>query len=173
MGIIESMGRAWLLFAAVLAFGACTFGGTKGGNPKWKIYKEEHDRPVPSASIRLGSMELRVTRVYLRREHTVMKTVNWSAWIRATVLSSDKLLASSFDNMFKITGRSGKVYDARMMTTGPGRATWQHQEHTGEPTHLPPNVPGEIEIWISFDSADSKPPDEPATLSVRDVQVSL
>lgn len=162
-----------LLVTAVLAFGACTFSGPKGGNPGWKIYKEEQDRPVPPQSIRLGTLELRLTRVYLRREHTVLKTVNWSAWIRATVVSSEKLPVSSFDGAFKMIGRSGKVYDAHMMTTGPGRSTWQHQEHTGEPTHLPANVPGELEIWISFDSAASKPPDEPAALTVRGVQVSL
>ncbi len=167
------MARALLLIAAVLALGACSFSGPKGGNPGWKIYKEEHDRAVPSESLRVGATELRLTRVYLRREHTVLKTVNWSAWIRATVVSSEKILASSFDKTFSVVGRSGKVYEARMMTTGPGRSTWQHQEHTGEPTYLPANVPGELEIWISFDSTAAKPPDELAALIVAGAKVSL
>jgi hypothetical protein len=162
-----------LVMTAVLALGACTFTGPKGGNPGWKIFKEEQDRPVPSQAVRLGAAELRLTRVFLRREYTVTKTVNWTAWIRATVVSAEKLPASSFDGVFKVIGRSGKTYDAHTQPTGPGRSTWQHQEHTGEPTHLPPNVPGELEIWISFESSDGKAPDELAALTFRDGRVAL
>jgi hypothetical protein len=162
-----------LLIATFLALGACSFSGPKGGKPGWKLYQEEHDRAVPSESLRMGGTELRLTRVYLRREHTVMKTVNWTARIRATVVSSEKVLASSFEKMFTVIGRSGKVYEAHTMTTGPGRSTWQHQQHTGEPTYLPANVPGELEIWISFDSTEAKPPDELAALIVADAKVSL
>ncbi|MGE0867904.1 MAG: hypothetical protein AB7P03_05055 [Kofleriaceae bacterium] len=167
------MVRALLSVAAVLVVSACTFTGPKGGNPGWKIYKEFHDRPVPSQVLRVGAMELRLTRVYLRREHTVLKTVAWSAWIRASVVSTEKLVISALDGMFTMTGRSGKAYNTHVTTTGPGRKTWQHQEHTGEPTHLPANVPGEIEIWISFDSSADKPPDEVATLTVAGVPVPL
>lgn len=167
------MVRWSLAVIAVLVAGACTFTGPKSGTPGWKIYKEQHDRPVPSAAIRVGSIELRLTRVFLRREHTVLKTVNWTAWLRATIVSSDELPASSFDDGFKMIGRSGKVYAAHTSTAGPGRATWQHQAHTGEPTHLPANVPGELDIWISFDSTADHAPDEIAALVFRDVRLGL
>ena len=167
------MRRAFLVLVGVLALDACTFTGPKSGNPGWKIFKEEHDRPVPPDPVRVGSTELRVTRVYLRREYTAVKTVNWTAWIRATVTSSEPLPLASLDGRFKVTTRSGKVYDAHTSTAGPGRATWQHQEHTGQPTHLPANVPGEIDIWISFDSNSKAPPDELGALRFGDAQVSL
>ncbi len=165
--------RTLLVLASVFAIGACSFSGTKGGNPSFKIYKKEHDRPVPPNRARVGGVELRVTRVFLRREYTVMKTVNWTAWVRARIISSETLPRASLDGAFKLVGRSGKVYDTHFGTAGPGRATWQHQEHTGQPTHLPARVPGEIDIWISFDSRAGDPPDEVGMLTFRGAELRL
>ena len=164
------MRRSLVVLTGVLLVGACTFTGTKGGTPGWKIYKEEHDRPVPPALLRAGDIDLQVKRVYLRREHTVLKTVNWTAWIRATVVSSRELPAASLDGTFKVLGRSGKVYDAHVTPTGPGRSTWQYQVHTGAPTHLPANVMGDLDIWISFDGGAHE---ELAALWFRDMQLGL
>lgn len=161
--------RSALVLVLLVFFGSCSFSGTKGGKPGWKLYQEEKDRPVPQMPLRAGSVELRLTRVYLRREHTVFKTVGWSGWIRATVVSSAKLPSSSLNKMFKLHGQSGRVYEAYSNPYNANRA-WIV---SGEPTHLPPNVPGELNIWASFNSSSDKAPDELAALEFNGMRLQL
>ena len=161
--------RSALVLGMLVVIGACSFSGTKGGKPGWKIYQEETDRPVPQVPLRAGSIELRLTRVVLRREHTVLKTVNWGGWIRATVTSSDKLPAASLNGMFKLHGRSRKVYQAYSNPYNANHA-WQS---AGKPIYLPPNVPGELNIWASFDSSSDQVPDELAALELSGVRLQL
>lgn len=162
--------RPSLVLVVFLALGACTFTGPKGGNPGWKIYKKEHDRPVPTAPAHTGAIELRVTRVFLRREHTVLKTVNWSGWIRATIVSAEALPASELSKAFKLHGRSGKVYETHANPFNAGGA-WRGK--AGEPVHLPAMVAGELNIWASFDSTSDSAPDELSALEFRGVRLAL
>lgn len=161
--------RSALVLVLLVIFGSCSFSGTKGGKPGWKIYKDEQDRPVPQLPLRAGSVELRLTRVVLQREHTVLKTVNWSAWLRATVTSAEKLPAASLSKAFKLHGRSGRVYEANSNPYNANRA-WII---SGEPIYLPPNVPGELNIWASFESSSDKAPDEPAALEFNGMRLQL
>lgn len=158
--------------AVLLAAGGCTVVGEgKASKPAWKVYKEEFPLAVPPDPIRSGSIELRVRRVFLEENKTVLETLHWAARIRGTLVSSEPVPLSALSGSFKLIGRSGKVYDGHVSTVGPGRRTWQHQEHTGRPTHLPANVPGEIEVSASIGDAKSR--DDLAAFTFRDIRVLL
>jgi hypothetical protein len=172
MGYHEDVMRVSCGVLALLALAGCTVSGSgKASKPGWKIYKTEHPQPVPSAPVRSGSIELRITRVYLEEQATVLERLYWKACIRATLVSAEALPAEDLSNSFAIIGKSGKVYPAHIQTHGPGRKTWQHQEHTGKPTHLPANVAGELEFWAQV--GDDKTHDELAAFTFRGVRVAL
>lgn len=155
-----------------LALGACTMHGSgKASKPAWKIYKTEHPQAVPPHPIRSGSLELRITQVLLEEQATVVEKLYWKAILRGTIVSPEPLPLSDLSSAVTIVGKSGKVYKAYVSTIGPGRRTWQHQEHTGKPTHLPANVPGELEFWVQI--GDDKTHDELAAFTFRDVRVAL
>ncbi len=161
-----------LLGCALIALGGCSVKGEgKGSTPTWKVYRVEVPQPAPSAPLRSGSEELKITKVFLEENKTVLATSHWVARIRGTLVSPDKVPLSSLSDAFTITGKSGKSYRAHVSTVGPGRRTWQHQEHTGQPTHLPANVPGELEIWCQV--GDDKTHDELEAFSFRELRVVL
>ncbi len=165
------MRGAWLTIV-LIAVGGCTVKGSgKASTPAWKMYKVEHPQTAPSEPIRSGSIEMRVTQVFLEEHKTVLAVSHWTARLRATLLSSERLPLDSLSGTFTIVGRSGKVYKAYVSTVGPGRSTWQHQEHTGQPTHLPPNVPGEIDVFTQV--GDDKSHDELAAFTFRSIRVPL
>ena len=51
----------------------------------------------------------------------------------------------------------------------PGKTGWLLQEHTKEPTHLPPGVRGLIEVFAGLDGKDK--PDAPAAFTFADQRV--
>ncbi|RPH43498.1 MAG: hypothetical protein EHM91_08705 [Planctomycetota bacterium] len=162
---------AWMT-VALLAVGGCTVKVSgKASTPAWKMYKVEHAQPVPSESIRSGPIELRINQVFLEEHKTVLAVSHWTARVRATIVSSERVPVESLSGAFTVTGRSGKVYPAHVSTVGPGRSTWQHQEHTGQPTHLPANVPGEIDVFTQV--GDDKSHDALAAFTFRSVRVTL
>lgn len=163
--------RGWMVVALLVAGGCTVSGSGKASKPGWKIYKTEHPQPVPQNPVRSESLELRITQVFLEEQATVIEKLYWKAILRATVISSEPLPLSELSNAFTIVGKSGKVYNANVMTLGPGRRTWQHQEHTGKPTHLPANVPGELEFWAQV--GDDKTHDELEAFTFRGVRVPL
>jgi hypothetical protein len=165
------MRSAWMTIA-LLAVGGCTMKGSgKSSTPALKMYQVEHPVAAPSEPLRSGSIELRITKVFLEENKTVLATSHWVARVRATLVSSELLLLKSLSGDFTVIGRSGKVYRAHVSTVGPGRSTWQHQEHTGQPTHLPANIPGEVAIFAQV--GDDKTHDELAAFTFRSVRVTL
>lgn len=161
---------AGLVFASIA--GGCTIKGQgKASTPAWKVYQVEHPRPVPPGPVRSGSIELRITRAFLEENKSVLKTSHWVARLRGTLVSSEALPVSALSGAFTIVGSSGKAYDAHVSTVGPGRRTWQHQEHTGQPTHLPANVVGELEVFAQV--GDDKTHDDLAAFTFRNLRVPL
>lgn len=161
-----------LLGCALVVLGGCTVKGHgKASTPAWKTYQIEHPQPAPSAPIRSGSEELRVKKVFLEENKTALAPSHWVARIRGSIVSPEPVPLSTLSNAFTIMGRSGKVYTAYVSTVGPGRSTWQHQEHTGKPTHLPANVAGELEIWTQV--GDNKSHDELEAFTFRGLRVAL
>ena len=161
-----------ILVGWALVVGGCTVKGSgKSSTPAWKMYQVEHPQPAPAAPVRSGSEELRVKKVFLEENKTAFAASHWVARIRGTIVSPAPLPVSSLTEAFTIIGKGGKVYPAYVSTVGPGRSTWQHQEHTGKPAHLPANVPGELEIWVQV--GDEKSHDELEAFTFRGVRVAL
>lgn len=165
------MRLAPLLLLALVLHGCTTKGSGKATTPAWKVYQEKHPVAAPSAPVRSGAQELRITEAYLEENKTVFAVSHWVARIRCSIVSTEKLPVSTLSDAFTITGRSGKTYKAHFSTRGPARRTWQHQEHTGEPTHLPAGVAGELEVWVQV--GDDKTHDELAGFAFRGIQVPL
>jgi hypothetical protein len=161
----------WIVGVVLLACGCTVSGSGKASKPGWKITKTEHARAVPAGPVRSGQVELRVNQVFLEEHKTVIETKYWKGVVRGTIVSAAALPAEDLSDDFTLIGTSGKTYRANVMTLGSGRSTWQHQEHTGKPTHLPANVPGEIEIWAQI--GDEKTHDELAAFTFGGVRVAL
>lgn len=166
------MQRSAGLLLALIAAGGCTVKGHgKAATPAWKVTAQEYPLAAPPGPLRSGAVELRIRQAVLEEHKTVLETQHWKARVRGTVVSPAPLPVSDLSNAFTFIGTSGKVYRAHVSTVGPGRQTWQHQQHTGRPTHLPANVPGELEIWVQI--GDAKSHDEAAAFTFRDVRVAL
>ena len=146
-------------------------GHGKSSTPGWKIFQVEHPVAAPSSPIRHGPIELRIQKAYLEENKTIFATQHWKAEILLTVVSSQPLPLSELNNAFTIIGKSGKSCEAHVSTVGPGRRTWQHQEHTGQPTYLPAGVVGEVNVWTLI--GDAKSHDELASFTFRGIQVPL
>lgn len=161
-----------LRVCALVFVAACTVKGHgKSAMPAMKVYKTEHPYSFPPEPIQSGSIQVQVDRVFLEENKTVFSTQYWRARIYATVVSPDALPQTALDDSFTLIGKSGQVYRAHVSTRGGGRATWQHQEHTGQPPHLPPNVPGEIEVFA--DNGSGKTNDPLTAFTFKGVQVPL
>lgn len=165
------MGRRWLLGLALLAAGCTVKGQGKSATPAWKMFQVEHARAVSSAPIRSGSIEWRASKAFVEENKTAISASHWVARIRGSVVSSEDLPLSALSQAFTVIGKSGKVYDAHVSTVGPGRRTWQHQEHTGKPTHLPANVPGELEVFVQV--GDDKGYDDLAAYTFKGARAQL
>jgi len=164
---LRSLGVCALVFVA-----ACTVNGHgKAAKPAMKIYKTEHPYSFPPEPIQSGSIQVHVNKVFLEENKTVFSTQYWRARIYATVVSPKAVPHTAFDNSFTVIGKSGQVYPGHVSIRGGGRATWQHQEHTGQPTHLPPNVPGEIEVFA--DNGSGKTNDPLTAFTFKGVQYRL
>jgi hypothetical protein len=160
---------AWL---ALIALGGCTVKGQgKSATPTWKMFQVEHPRSAPPGPFRDGPLELRVGQVFLEENKTVLSSSHWVARLRCTLVSSEDLPLSSLSGVFVLTGTSGRAYKAHVSTVGPGRRTWQHQEHTGRPTFLPANVAGEMELFAQV--GDDKTHDDLEALTFGRVRVPI
>jgi len=156
------------LLTVVVASSGCAWKGSgKGTTPTWKVYQVEQARPLPETPIRTGSIELRVNKAFLEENRTLFSTSHWVLRAYVSVTSSKKLLLEEISSDFSFLATSGQTYTAYVSARGPGRATWQHQSHTGEPTYLPPNVTGELELMVQV--GDSQTHDDLAGLSFRGI----
>ncbi len=165
----SNMLRQSLVVIGLLVLGACSFTGTKGGTPRWKVYRDEHKRPVPTMSVRSGPVELRLTQVALVRSHTVLKTVGWGVSIRATIVSSETLPSAALSRSFKLFGRGGNAYDAHSSPHNANRA-WQN---VGNVLQLPAGVPGELHIVASLNGTGDSVPDELTALEFSGMRLQL
>ena len=59
------------------------------------MYKVEHAQPVASEPIRSGPIELRITQVFLEEHKTVLAVSHWTARLRVTIVSSERVPVES------------------------------------------------------------------------------
>lgn len=164
--------NAHVLIGALLALSACTTTGQgKNTAPALKVFKTEHAYAAPPDPIRSGAMELRVNKVFLEENATIFETSHWVARMYVVIVSSEDLPVSALSDSFTLIGKSGKTYEAHVSTRGPGRKTWQHQEHTGQPTHLPASVAGELEVFAQV--GDKETHDELVAFTFEGIHVPL
>ena len=84
----------------------------------------------------------------------------------------DKIPFDELSGKFTVVGQSGKIYSAYPGTRGSrGKTGWLLQEHTKEPTHLPPGVRGLIEVFAGLDGKDK--PDTPAAFIFADQRLDV
>lgn len=160
----------WIPIALVAA--GCTIKGQgKSAKPDWKLFQVEHPRAFPPEPVRGGGVELRVVKAFLEENKTAFKVSHWVMRVRVSVLSAEDLPLSAVKDDFTIVGRSGKTYRAYASTVGPGRRTWQHQEHSGKPTLLPAGVAGELDVFAQV--GDDRSCDDVAAFTFRDRRVAL
>lgn len=157
---------------ALIALGGCTVKGQgKSAKPDWKMFQVEHPRSAPPGPFRDGPLELRIGEVFLEENKTVFAVSHWVARLRGSVVSAEDLPLSALSGRFTLSGKSGKVYKAHVSTVGPGRRTWQRQEHTGRPTYLPATVAGEIELFVQV--GDDRTHDDLEALIFGGVRVPI
>lgn len=168
----QSLIRPAGLLLLLLSVAGCTVKGHgKASTPAWKVTAQEYPLAASPDPVRSGAVELRIRQALLEEHKTVLETQHWKARVRMTVVSPAPLPLSDLSNAFTFTGKSGRVYQAHVSPVGPGRQTWQHQQHSGQPAKLPANMPGELDVWTQI--GDAKSHDEPVALTFRDVRVPL
>ena len=168
----HALGIAAVTGALLLTGTGCTATGHgKASKPAWKVFETKHPLSAAPGSTRSGPVELRIDEATLVERSTVFESRGWELRLRASVLSAERLPLANLTQAFKVVGRSGTERGAQARPIGAGRATWQHQQHTGEPTYLPPNVSGVIEVVATVGDADSL--DEPAALVFEDARIAL
>ena len=164
----------WALVICVL--GGCTIakGSGKGGDIRLKVDKVEHALALPPTSFRGDGYELVVERIFLLEERTVFGPERWQARLHGVVVNTrgDKILYEELSGKFTVVGQSGKTYSAYPSTRGSrGKTGWLLQEHTKEPTHLPPGARGLIEVFAGLDGKEK--PDAPAAFTFADQRADV
>ena len=159
----------WTILAlALAALGACTMvkGSGKDADFRWKVTVVEHPLVLSNPTFRGSGFDVVVERMYLGEARTVFGPEYWRPVVHAVVVntSGQKIPFEVLSGKFTVLGQSGKVYDAHASTRGSrGKTGWLLQEHTQEPTHLPPGANGLIEVFTQVDGKDK--PDAPAALT--------
>jgi len=152
-----------------------TKGSGKGpGDIRLKVDKVEHPLTLPPTSFRGEGYDLVVERIFLVEERTVLGPERWRAMMHGVVVNTrgEKILYEELSGRFTVVGQSGKIYTAYPGTRGSrGKTGWLLQEHTKEPTHLPPGARGLIEVWAGIDGKEK--PDAPAAFTFVDQRVEV
>lgn len=155
---------------ALLAAGCTVSGSGKASKPGWKIYVDEH--PVTSApfSMRSGAVELRVGAVVVEEHHTAFGKSSWVNVVKASVVNrgTEPLFPDAFRGEFRFRTRSGA--DRRGHVFIQGKGGWRRQEHTKQPTQLPPGASGEIRVQAE---SSSETRDDPVAISFAGQTVEL
>ena len=115
-----------------------------------------------------------IERAYLAEERTVWGPQNWRVFVHGTVVNrrGDRIPFEELSGKFAVVGRSGKVYRAYPNTRGSrGQTGWLLQEHTKEPTHLPPGARGLIEVFTGLDGKETA--DAPVTFTFQDYRADV
>ena len=163
--------RIALWSVAALMIAGCTIkkGSGKGGDLAWKVEKVDHPLTLSRTSFRGNGYDLLIERAVLREERTIWGPQNWRVFVEGVVvnLRGDRILFDELSGKFTVVGRSGKVYSAYPSTRGSrGMTGWLLQEHTKEPTHLPPAARGLIEVFAGVDGKEQA--DAPVTFTFQD-----
>jgi hypothetical protein len=151
--------RIALWSIAALMIAGCTLkkGSGKGGDLAWKVDKVDHPLTLSRASFPGNGYDLVLERAVLREERTVWGPQNWRVFVEGVVvnLRGERIGFDELSGKFTVVGRSGKVYSAYASTRGSrGQTGWLLQEHTKEPTHLPPGARGLIEVFAGLDGKE-------------------
>jgi hypothetical protein len=158
-----------LALVAVVAAG-CTVVGSGKGKPAWKIYVDEH--PVTSApfALRSGDVEVHVRAVVVEEHHTAFGKSTWLNVAKAAVVNrgTGPLLPDAVTGAFRLRTRSGADHRGHVFVKGTGG--WRLQEHTKEPTHLPPGATGEIRVQAE---STTERRDDPVAISFANQTVEL
>jgi hypothetical protein len=159
-----------LTLAAALATGCTVKGSGKGALPAWKIYVDEHPLPSAPFALRSGDVELQVRAVVVEEHHTAFGKSTWLNVIKAAVVNrgAAPLLAEAVTGAFRFRTRSGGDHRGYVFTQGNGG--WLRQEHTKQPTHLPPGATGEIRVQSESTTGVR---DDPAAISFAGQTVEL
>jgi hypothetical protein len=163
--------RIALWSVAALMIAGCTIkkGSGKGGDLAWKVEKVDHPLALSRTSFQGNGYDLLIERAVLREERTVWGPQNWRVFVEGVVvnLRGDRIPFDELSGKFTVVGRSGKVYSAYPLTRGSrGKTGWLLQEHTKEPTHLPPGARGLIEVFAGVDGKEQA--DAPVTFTFQD-----
>jgi hypothetical protein len=155
---------------AALATGCTVKGSGKGALPAWKIYVDEH--PVSSApfALRSGDVEVHVRAVVVEEHHTAFGKSTWLNVAKATVVNrgAGPLLPEAVQGAFRFRTRSGADHRGSVFLEGKGG--WRRQEHTKEPTQLPPGASGEIRVQAE---STTETRDDPVAISFAGRTVEL
>src|SRR5262245_49456252 len=137
----------------------CTIkkGSGKGGDLAWKVDTVDHPLTLSQTSFPGNGFDLVIERAVLREARTVWGPQYWRVFVEGTVINNrgDRIAFEELSGKFTVVGRSGKVYPAYPQTRGSrGKTGWLLQEHTKEPTHLPPGARGLIEVFSGVDGKE-------------------
>jgi hypothetical protein len=158
-----------LALAALLVAGCTVKGSGKAATPAWKIYVDEH--PVTSApfTVRSGDVEVHVRAVVVEEHHTAFGKSTWLNVAKVAVVNrgAGPLFPEAVKGSFRIRTRSGADHRGSVFV---GAGGWRRQEHTREPTQLPPGATGEMRVQAE---TTTQTRDDPVALSFADQTVAL
>jgi hypothetical protein len=159
-----------LALVAVLAAGCTVKGSGKGAMPAWKTYVDEHAVTSAPFTLRSGDVEVRVRAVVVEEHHTAFGKSTWVNVANAAVVNrgSAPLSPDAVTGAFRLRTRSGA--DQRGYVFIQGTGGWRRQEHTKEPTQLPPGATGDIRVQAESSSGMR---DDPVAISFAGQTVEL
>jgi hypothetical protein len=161
-----------LLASLTVAVAGCTVKGSgKAATPTWKTFVDEHPVTSTPFTMQSGTAEVRVHAVVVRESHTLVGRSSWANVVKASVVNrgAEPLRWDDLTDDFRVRTRSGA--DTRGYVFTEGKGGWRHQEHTGQPTHLPPGASGEIRGQAEPNDGSTR--DDPAAVSFRGETVEL
>jgi hypothetical protein len=161
---------ASLALLAFLAAGCTVKGSGKGALPAWKIYVDEHRVNSAPFALTSGEVEVHVRAVVVEEHHTAFGKSTFINVVQAAVVNrgAGPLFPDAVTGAFRIQTRSGA--DHRGSVFIQGRGGWLRQEHTKEPTQLPPGATGEIRVQAE---SSTETRDDPVAISFAGQTVAL
>jgi hypothetical protein len=159
-----------LALVAFLAAGCTVKGSGKGALPAWKIYVDEHTVTSAPFALRSGDVELHVRAVVVEEHHTAFGESTWINVAKAAVVNrgAGPLFPEAITGAFRLRTRAGADHRGSVFIQGKGG--WRRQEHTKEPTQLPPGATGEIRVQAESTTSTR---DDPVAISFANQTVQL
>jgi hypothetical protein len=141
--------------------------------PAFKTFVVEHPVALGGRPVFSGTTELRIDRAVTEERKTVLRTEEWRMVVHVALVNHGQapLLQDDIRDAFQLLGRSGATRRGYVSTEGGREGGWLHQEHTGQPTHVPPGGTGRVRIWAVAEPVTTR--DDPAALTFRDVRIDF